>query len=74
MAGDYADGGSHIDPAWGYDLQAIADEAYSEGYQDADKVTLYHLAGKHFEDVSERAKEAMKADSYLAGDLAERHA
>lgn len=53
VAGDYADGGNFTD---GYDeteLQEIANESFTEGYRDAERVNLYHLAGERFDDISD---------------------
>lgn len=59
VAGDYADGGNFLDGVPEDELQAVADEHYSEGYQEADRVTLYAYAGARFDDVSDDVIEAI---------------
>lgn len=64
IAGDYADGGKFLDGVPREELQAIADEAFTEGNQEAEGVSLYHYAHEKFEDVSEQAILALMEDSY----------
>jgi len=69
IAGDYADGGKFLPKITKKELQRIAKESYSEGYQQPDRVNLYHLAQENFRDVSEKVIEAMKEDNYIKEEL-----
>ena len=54
IAGDYADGLKFIEDVPEEQLEKIEKEAFTEGYQKAGEVTLFHYAGNHFEDISEK--------------------
>lgn len=54
VTGDYADPGKFIPgDVTQEQLQAIANEHYSEGYQQAERVNLYSFIQTHFRDVSD---------------------
>ncbi len=71
VAGDYADGGRWIESASRDELQAVANERFTEGYQDPENVTLYHWAHDDFRDVSDLVIQAMLKDQYIRDSLTE---
>lgn len=74
IAGDYADGGKFFKGLGleDHELQVIADECFSEGYNKKEEVNLYHVAQKCFEEISAQVIKAMKDDPYLDKELGQR--
>jgi hypothetical protein len=71
VAGDYADGGRFLEGVDRDELQAVADDVYTEGYREAEHVNLYHWAGEMFRDVSDLVIQAMLKDCELRETLTE---
>lgn len=69
VAGDYADGGRFVENVPRDRLQEIAKDVYSEGNQQADRVTLYAYAQEEFEDVSGQVIEALLDDCYIRDEI-----
>jgi len=75
IAGDYADPKKFINrrkykaPV----LQAIADDCYSDGYNKASRVNLYHLAVEKFEDISWKVLAVMCTDDYILETMTEKY-
>lgn len=72
ITGDYGDEGRWLENIDRGELQTIADEAYAEGYQQAERVNLYAYAQEKFADVSAQVLEAMAEDAYIRDDLRKR--
>lgn len=72
ITGDYADEGKFLEEEDGAVLQAIANEHYSEGYQQAERVNLYAYAKAKFENISAKVIAALMDDGYLHSRFTER--
>lgn len=69
IAGDYMDPGLFLPPDITTEqLQKIATEQFSKGYQDPAKVNLYHLATETWTDISVDIVAALMEDEYIRGD------
>lgn len=65
VAGDYADGGRWLGGVPTAELQAVADEHFTEGYREPERVNLYAYAEDTFRDVSDEVIQAMLKDECL---------
>ncbi len=71
VAGDYVDPGRWIEGASREELQAVAEECFSEGYRVPEHVTLYAWASERFRDISDLVIQAMLKDPELRDSLTE---
>jgi len=65
IAGDYADGGKFLPSTTESELQKIADDCFTPGYNKPENVNLFHYAKYRFNDISKQVIAAMEDDSYL---------
>lgn len=69
IAGDYGDSLKFIPPdVPTAELQAVADETYSEDYRQADRVNLYTYAEARYKDISADVIDALLEDTYILED------
>jgi hypothetical protein len=69
VAGDYGNPHKFFPETTTEELQEVANKSFTEGHQNPEAVTLYHLAKHSFKDISVDIMAAMLEDAYLADNL-----
>lgn len=71
IAGDYGDGGLYLEGVSQEDLQRIANEVFTEGNRDAERVNLYAYARDMYEDISVEALAVILQDGWVRSEFIE---
>ncbi len=71
LAGDYGDGLKYLNGVHRDKLQRVAEKCFTERYQQAERVNLYHWAANTFEDISDTVLMALADDPYIKQSLQE---